>query len=203
VAMGFRTLDLSGITCTAVDDAGGGIGLQNIGCVSRSLALQTDGSALITVTTDWTPDIVTAGWGTYANYTVNFPRSIFGDPDVLDATNTTSPDTRWFWRNEWYRLLYYVVASGNTADALPTAPSCVTTPPCLSITNVSTTQNGALLILAGRDLSGQRTAFPTQLQNYLDQGNALGTYIKMPVNTSSTLPVAQRFNDRVFAISSN
>lgn len=199
VAMGFRTYDLAGITCTAVDDVGSGIPLQNIGCESKSLTLQSDGSALITVTTNWTPDILLSGWGTYANYTINFPRSIFGDHAMLSRTD---PDIGWFWRNEWYRLLYYVTASGNSADALPTAPSCVSAGNCISVTNVSTTQHGALLVLAGRSINGSPRPSPT-LSDYLEFGNATAAYERQPVSKVTNAVLKSPFNDRILIIGSN
>ncbi|MGQ0511043.1 MAG: hypothetical protein ACT4P9_10555 [Betaproteobacteria bacterium] len=200
VAGGFRTYDLAGITCTAVDDAGGGLPQQNIGCVSSSLELQPDGSALITVTTNWTPLITLMGWGTYANYVVTFPRSIFGDHSFV--ANTSDPVTRWFWTNEWYRLLYYVVASGNSADALPAAPSCVTAGLCLTVANASTSQNGALLILAGRSING--SARPsTTLADYLEFGNAMGTFEKQPISKAINTLLRSPFNDRLIAVDSN
>jgi hypothetical protein len=199
VAVGFRTYDLSGITCYAADDAGAGWGPQNIGCESKALTLQPDGSALITVTTNWTPLIALANWGTYANYIVTFPRSIFGDHMIL---KTTSDDPEhWFWRNEWYRVLYYVVASRNSADALPSAPSCIDTGPCLTV-NAAATQNGALLILTGRSLNGSVRPSAT-LSDYLEFGNATGAFEKQPVSNVVNVSLKSPFNDRLVGVKSN
>ena len=196
VAMGLRTFDPTKVTCTAVDDAGGGIGLQNVGCQTVSMALQPDGSALITVTTNFTPDIVLSGWGTYANYTITFDRAIFGDHVLLDANDAT---TGWFVRNEWYRLLHYATMSSQTAAVLPAGtPGCTTGTNCLTVTNFSPTDNNkrGLLILAGRALSGQTRPNATAA-NYLEAGNATGAYIKKNVS-----PVGG-FNDRFVVISEN
>jgi len=199
VAMGLRTFDSSKITCTAVDDAGAGIPQQNLGCTS-SVALQSNGSALVTVTTGWTPDIVTAGWGTYANYTISFDRAVFGDHSLLDSNNAT---TGWFVRNEWYRLLYYVVASGYTAAALPSATACTTGTNCLTVTNVTPAgAQRALLILTGASLNGTTRPSGT-LANYLEAGNATGSYVKKEASTGNAIPVASRFNDRLMVVDSN
>lgn len=196
VAMGLRTFDQTKVTCTAVDDAGGGIPLQNIGCESVSMVLQSDGSALITVTTNWMPDIITSGWGTYANYIITFDRAIFGDHSLLDANNAT---TGWFVRNEWYRLLHYATVSGQTAAVLPAGtPGCTTGTNCLTVTNFTPTADNkrGLLILAGRALSGQTRPNGTAT-NYLEAGNATGAYIK-----KNASPVGG-FNDRIVVIAEN
>jgi hypothetical protein len=195
VAMGLRTFDPTKITCAAVDDAGGGIPLQNIGCQSIGMVLQSDGSALITVTTNYTPDIVLSGWGTYANYTITFDRAVFGDHSLLDANNAT---TGWFVRNEWYRLLYYAPASGHTATVLPGGtPACTTGTTCLSVTNLNPAgKQRGLLILAGRGLSGQARPSPSAA-NYFELGNATGAYIQK--NAS----LAGAFNDRFVVIDAN
>lgn len=199
VAGGFRTYDLTNITCYAADDAGAGWGPQNIGCESKAFALQSDGSALITVTTNWTPLIATAGWGTYANYIVTVPRSIFGDHAILKSTDPGYKT--WFWRNEWYRVLYYVVASRNTADAFPSAPSCIDSGPCLSV-NGTATQNGALLILAGRSINGSARPSAT-LTNYLEFGNATGAFERQPVSNAVNAALKSPFNDRIAGVGSN
>jgi hypothetical protein len=195
VAMGLRTFDPTKVTCTAIDDAGGGIGLQNIGCETVSMALQADGSALITVTTNFTPDIVTSGWGTYANYIITFDRAVFGDHSLLDANNAT---TGWFVRNEWYRLLHYATVSSQTAAVLPAGtPGCTTGTNCLTVTNLSPANNKrGLLVLAGRALNGQTRPNATAT-NYLEAGNATGAYIKKNVS-----PVGG-FNDRFVVIIEN
>lgn len=195
VAMGLRTFDATKVTCTAVDDVGAGIPLQNIGCESVNMVLQSDGSALITVTTNYTPDILLSGWGTYANYTISFDRAVFGDHSLLDANNAT---TGWFVRNEWYRLLHYATVSGHTAAVLPGGtPSCTTGTTCLSVTNLNPAgKQRGLLILAGRALSGQ--ARPSSATaNYLEAGNATGAYIQKNVS------LAGAFNDRFVVIDAN
>ncbi len=82
ISMGLRASDSTKVTCTAVDDAGGGIGVQPVTC-SSSVALQSDGSAKLTVVTGALPDIVGSGWGTYANYKINIDRAAFGDHPVV------------------------------------------------------------------------------------------------------------------------
>lgn len=205
VAMGLRTYDDSLITCTAKDDVGAGIGPQNIGCLSKSVALQSDGSALLTVTTNWTPDIVTAGWGTYANYVFAFDRAVFGDHALLDTAN---PTTGWFVRNEWHRLAYYAVSPSNTAIRLaaasPAERSCSALGDCLTVTNLTPSPTvSAVLILAGRSVNGSSRPSST-LANYLEGGNAGGAspFVKQTVVAGNASPTAMKFNDR-FAVSAS
>ena len=183
-----------------MDDAGGGIPSQNIGCASTSVALQPDGSAIVTVTTNWTPSIVLSGWGTYANYVISFDRAVFGDHLLLDSTVAT---TGWFVRNEWYRLLYYVVAGGHTAAALPTAPACTTGTNCLTVANVSPSgAQRAFLILAGRSINGSARPSST-LGDYLDFGNATAAYERQTVSRAIDAAAKRPFNDRVLVVDSN
>lgn len=171
VAMGLRSFDASKVTCAAIDDAGGGIGQQTVAC-SSSVALQSDGSALVTVVTGATPDIVGSGWGTYANYMINIDRLAFGDHSLLDTANAT---TGWFARNEWFRLTYYAIAPSNAAIRLPLERSCSTAGDCLSVSNVTPSSKAALLLLAGRGLNGVARPSAT-LSDYLEFGNAAASY---------------------------
>lgn len=202
VAMGLRAIDTSKITCTAVDDAGAGLPTQTVPCSVTGTAMQNDGSATLTVAMGATPDIVASGWGTYANYMINIDRAAVGDHALLDSTNAT---TGWFVRNEWYRLTYYVVAQGRTAQVLTAAPQCPTTvggsytfnSSCLSITNVApASTQAAMLILAGRSVNGGTRPTAT-LADYLEGGNATGSFERRTVSSSA------RFNDRVIVVDSN
>ena len=185
VAMGLRALDLSKITCTAVDDVGAGIGTQTVAC-SPSVALQSDGSAIVTVSTGAMPDIVASGWGTYANYMINIERAAFGDHGLLSTIDPgTCPSygcTAWFARNEWYRLLYYAVSPSNAALKVATERSCSALPAdCLTLTTGTTpSSKSALLILAGHSLNGNARPSST-LADYLEFGNRTANYEKLPV----------------------
>ena len=186
VAMGLRALDLSKVTCTAVDDAGGGDPVKTVACTA-SVALQTDGSATFTVATSALPDIVGSGWGPYANYKISIDRAAVGDHALLSSTDST---TGWFVRNEWYRLVYYAVAQGHTAGTLP--PACATGTTCLPpITNVAPTgAQRAILILSGRSLNGLSRPSAT-LADYLESGNATGAFERKTV----TAPAATSYPD--------
>jgi hypothetical protein len=200
-------------TFTAMNDTTGGWGTQSIPYTVTASALGSDGSITFTIAgTSLLPDIATAGWGTYANYRVSINKAIFGDHAML---STTDPDpcpsygcTGWFARNEWYRLLYYAVSQGNTAAQLAQPPalrerSCTTPGNCISVASSKpTTLNSALLILSGRSVNG--TARPNStLSNYLESGNATGTYTQNKFVISTTAPDAQRFNDRLIGVASN
>jgi hypothetical protein len=181
VAMGLRAMDYSKITCTAVDDVGAGIPMQNVTC-SASVALQSDGSAILTVTTAALPDVAGSGWGTYANYKINVDRAAFGDHVLLSTTDGT---TGWFARNEWYRLLYYTVAASNAAPRLPSERSCATAGDCPTVTSsAGTSSASALLVLAGRALNGRPRPSST-LTDYFEFGNAKGTFERLTVSANS------------------
>ncbi|MGH8598706.1 MAG: hypothetical protein ACREXT_18810, partial [Gammaproteobacteria bacterium] len=209
VAMGLRTWDASKVTCSAVDDVGAGNPETSVTC-SATVALQSDGSAIITVVTGAMPDIVGSGWGSWANYKIKIDRAAFGDHALLSTTDPgTCPSygcTGWFVRNEWYRLVYYAVPTSNTAARVASERSCTTYNDCLTVTNATastdaTTPTALLLLLAGRSVNANTRPSGTP-SDYLESGNATGAYVKNPVNTSSTV-TAQRFNDRVAAFRSN
>jgi hypothetical protein len=174
--MGLRKLDASQVTCTAVDDVGNGDPLKTLSC-TVSAALQSDGSAIVTITTPTMPDIVNSGWGTYANYSFNVGRTVLGDHALLDTADAT---TGWFVRNEWFRLVYYALAPSSTAIRLPSERVCLAASggpgDCLSLTSSSgTSSNGALLILAGRGLNGVSRP-SAALADYLEFGNVAASY---------------------------
>lgn len=202
VAMGLRALDLSKVTCTAVDDVGNGDPLKNVTC-STSIALQSNGSATFTVNTAVLPDIVDSGWGTYANYMINIEKAVLGDHALLSSTNAT---TGWFARNEWYRLVYYATSPSNTASRLPSGRSCSAATDCMTVTNL--TSSSALMVLAGSSVNGN-TRPSSALTDYLEANNTTATgnsshpYVSQTVRTSVATPTVQRFNDRVVVIGSN
>jgi hypothetical protein len=205
VAMGLRTLDLTKVTCTAVDDVGNGLPTQNVAC-TPTVAIQNDGSAIVTVATSALPDIAGSGWGTFANYMINFDRALIGDHALLSSTATT---TGWFVRNEWYRLLYYATSRELTAEKLtfscPITGCCTTGNNCLTVTNMVPADNKrALLILAGRSTKGAARPNGT-LADYLEFGNAdlNTTFEKQPISRASNAAAKQPFNDRVIVLDSN
>jgi hypothetical protein len=171
VAMGLRALDLTKVTCTAVDDVGNGIPTQTVAC-STSVTMQSNGSATFTVTTATLPDVAGSGWGTYANYMINIDKAVLGDHALLNSADAT---TGWFVRNEWYRLLYYATVQKRTAGQLPSALGCTAPANCLTVTTNTTavTNRSAILILAGRSING--SARPSSvLADYLEFGNRTG-----------------------------
>ena len=199
VAMGLRTLDLTKVTCTAVDDVGNGIPAQTVACTSTA-AMQTDGSLTITVTTGAMPDIAASGWGTYANYKINIERTVIGDHALLDPSASA---TAWFWRNEWYRLLYYATAATSTASQA--TPACTTGTNCLTVANLTPSNNKrALLILAGRSNTGMTRPNGT-LSDYLEFANAdLNTeFEKQPISRAGNASAKRPFNDRIIVLDSN
>jgi hypothetical protein len=181
IAMGLRAFDSTKVTCTAVDDVGNGIPVQTVTC-SSSVALQSDGSAILTVVTNALPDISGSGWGTYANYKINVDRAAFGDHALLSTTDGT---TGWFARNEWFRLLYYKVAASNTSLRLPSERSCAAAGDCPTVTsNAGTSSASALLVLGGRAVNG-RTRPSSTLTDYFEFGNATGTIERLTITAAS------------------
>ncbi len=177
VAMGLRSFDPSKISFTAMNDTVGGWGTQTIPFTAATV-LNTDGSATLTIAGGTLPDIDDAGWGTYANYRVSVDRAAFGDHALLSSTDAT---TGWFVRNEWYRLVYYATAQTFTAAQLPTAPACANGTTCLTVSNLSPSNNKrALLVLAGRSLNGVARPSAT-LSDYFEFGNAAASYERQTI----------------------
>jgi hypothetical protein len=182
VARGLRALDSSAITFTAMDDAGGGSGPQNV-TFAASTTMNSDGSGTITVT-GTPPTIASMGWGTYANYVVSFGRAAMGDHSLVDSTDST---TGWFVRNEWYRLLYYATVQKRTAIQLASgALGCSAGSDCLIVTTNTTPANNrsAILILAGRSINGSSRP-SSSLADYFEfknvSGYLTGSYEKQSV----------------------
>jgi hypothetical protein len=121
--------------------------------------------------------------------------SVFPDHALLSSAD---PATGWFMRNEWYRVMYYAAAQGNTASNLPAAPACTTATNCLTVTNLTPADNKrSLLFLAGRSLNGTVGSTRT-LADFLDSTenrNGDRTFEKLPVGSAS--------NDRVVVVDTN
>ena len=94
------------------------------------------------------PNIDAMGWGSSAQFRIRIDRAAIGDHALLDPL---APVSGWFVRNEWYRLLYYVLTPSHAASAAPPR-SCGS---CLHVANlVPSGKQRAILILAGRSLDG-------------------------------------------------
>ena len=205
VARGLRKLDASQVTCSAVDDVGNGIPQQTVTC-TVSAALQSDGSAILTITTATLPDIVNSGWGTYATYTFNVGRAVLGNHALVDTTDAT---VGWFARNEWFRQTYFAVATGYTAGTLP--PSCTTGTNCLSVANLPNppyTPNAqrAILILGGRSLNGSNrpSTAPTLVQmlaDYFEFGNVNAAYERRTVTSRTGTILPDTGSTNAYAVS--
>ena len=105
-------------------------------------------------------------------------------------------DIGWFARNEWYRVLYYAVASGQTVASSACSQSSTN---CLTLTTAPAPndRNRALFVLMGRVLANQ--ARPNaSLTNYLE------TSENRNLDVSFEQPrVTARVNDRVILIDQN
>jgi hypothetical protein len=187
VAMGLRAIDATRMQVMARDDVGAGA-WQDLP-VSHSARINADGSATITFGATL-PNIDVMGWGTYAQFRVRLERSVLADHALLSATD---PDTGWFVRNQWYRLLYYATAPEHAASgAAPRACAA-----CLNVANLAAADRPrAILILAGRSLGG--AARPNaDLADFLEGANADASpgFESRAVNAS--------FNDRVVVLDAN
>jgi hypothetical protein len=115
---------------------------------------------------------------------------------------TPDADTGWFIKNEWYRQTYYAVAPGYLPGGSSTCSAGST---CLTVNNMSATtypttnDKRAVLIFAGRALSGSHPT--TSIANYLEgtnQSPANGIF----TNVDGTKNSAATFNDRLIVVSS-
>ena len=112
---------------------------------------------------------------------------------MLGLLSSTDPSTGWFMRNEWYRVLYYATAQGQTTTPLPAAPTCAGAN-CLSVTNLPPANTSSILLLAGRSRNGTVGSTRT-LADFLDSAenqNGDRTFEKLPVGSLS--------NDRVVVV---
>ncbi len=131
-------------------------------------------------------------------------------PITSPLINPIDPYAGWFNNNEWYKQTYYAVSPGYAPGGAPGVPPCVS-PVCLSVNNLAppkanpTTDTRALIILAGRSLSG--ASRPNgNLSDYLEAKNAsTGDYsFEHGLGKTTTVagpPVAVKaINDRVIVI---
>ena len=107
-----------------------------------------------------------------------------------------------FMRNEWYRVMYYAVAQGDTAGSLPTAPACAP-PNCITVANVTPTgRQRAIFILAGRSVNGAARPSAT-LTDYLEFGNATAAFESQTVSRAGPAALKRPFNDRIVVVDTN
>ncbi|HEY5899626.1 MAG TPA: hypothetical protein VIV54_18825, partial [Burkholderiales bacterium] len=134
------------------------------------------------------------------NFTVTMDIGVLADHVLLSSTDAT---TGWFVRNEWYRLTYYAATARHTASVLPTSPACTTGVNCLSIANVTPSgAQRAILILAGRSINNATRPSAT-LGDYLEFGNAAGSYERQTVSSVVAAGLKRPFNDRIVVVDTN
>ncbi len=191
-------------TGTAVRTGQFFLGSASQGTVSATF--NNDGSANVTITGSVAgfDNSLPLGVDGFYRITADIGAGVVVDHTFLNAT--TDPTIGWFWRNEWYRLLYYAPALGNTAAGVPT-PSCTSGLNCLSVTNVAPAgKQRAILILAGRDIKSPPAARPSaNIGDYLEFGNADGntSFEQQPVSTVVNPALKAPFNDRIIVLDSN
>ena len=144
------------------------------------------------------------------------PWSLFGttvtvqirNDNLLDSPliSPTDGTAGWFTTNNWHRLTYYAVspgyAPGGSGSCNATSPQCLTVDALNPPNTNPTTNSRAVLILAGRSLSG--TARPNgTLSDYLEGKNASTGDYSFEHGAGKTTTVAgapAAINDRVILI---
>jgi hypothetical protein len=193
VALGLRALDATKVEVFASNDPFDQSSAES-GPTTASVSLNAAGTATVTIT-GLVPNVNSRGWGQHAGFRLRLRRAVIGDHAVLNAND---PITGWFVRNEWYRLLYYAVAEGQTAAYKASLP-CTTGTNCVRLTSGGVQQDNkrALVLLAGRSLRNQ-TRPSAALADFLDttQNTDLGTlYEQVRIDAS--------VNDRVIVVDQN
>ena len=151
--------------------------------------LRSDGDA--DITTEWLLPSRSCTVSQCSTYTVTIPIALIVDYYLANSGDSV---TGWFLSNEWHKLTYYAVSTGNAPGG---GGTCVAggSPACLTVNAPSgTTSPNALLILAGRNI-GTGTRPSSSLGDYLEGANADGAdtvFAKQPLSTT--------FNDRVSSI---
>jgi hypothetical protein len=155
---------------------------------------------------NWETDPGASGTLTFYGVTGSFVSGeslrVLGNIRARAASAETDADTdlSWFARNEWYRHVYYAVASGYEWTG---AGTCSHTAPvsCLQVANLPAaadqTRQRALLILMGRRLRDQSRP-SANLADYLESAenrNLDGVFEQLKVGAAS--------NDRFISISRN
>lgn len=134
-------------------------------------------------------------WGYFYFSANRLSSADFGDHTFLDTANA---DRAWFWRNEWYRFLYYAMAPNYAPGG---TQACTSGSTCLTVTNLAADpdKQRAILALVGQGLTALSQARPSSsLQNYLDSTenrNLDSLFVQSPVNRT--------FNDRFISVAKN
>jgi len=194
VAMGLRALDPTRLEVAARSDVVFGPWqplpvTYSVVMNDGAAAGRPAGSATVTFGATL-PNVDAMGWGNRAQFRIRIDRAFIADHPLLDPA---APVTGWFVRNEWYRLLYYVLAPGHAASA-PSPRACSA---CLHVGNLAPAgKQRAILILAGRSLSA--AARPnSRLGDFLEGGNA-----DLDLDFEQR-PVNSAFNDRIVVVEAN
>jgi len=128
------------------------------------------------------------------------PISVFHDHPLLYSQDS---NFGWFTRNKWEEVTYYAVANGYSPAGLPAQPACTTGSNCLTVTNVTPSGGQrAMLILAGRSINGSTRPSAT-LSDYLEFGNATGSYESQTVSRANAASLKKPFNDRIVVVDTN
>lgn len=193
VVMGLRTLDPTRVQVSVRDlstEAWVPVATSPTATATLNAA---DGSATVTVNGQLPNTYAVAG-DDRVYYQIRLERQIIADHALLDENDAT---TGWFVRNEWYRLLYYAVAQGQTAANLTSLPCAGAN--CLSVTSGGVQQDNkrALFLLAGRGQRNQ-TRPSAVLTDFLEttENTNLDTLFEHPRIDASV-------NDRIIIVDQN
>lgn len=199
ITTGMRAVDataLSGLSATVRAWRWNGSDWAYLGAqaATRSRSLASNGALNLnsSATLPWVSD-----WGYYTVTASRLASSAFSDHSILDTSEAAG--RAWFWRNEWYRHLYYAVAP-NFLPGGALACSSTGTITCLQVSGLTDpTRQRAILALMGQGLASLSQTRPSSsLQNFLDstENRNLDTvFAQSPVNRT--------FNDRLFSVAKN
>ena len=173
---------------------------------SRSLSGSLTGAGAGIVMLDATMPLTFGG----TTITVNINNGNLINSPLISSTDGIAG---WFTANQWHKLTYYAVSPGYAGGAgscnpLPTLPTPPTSPSCLGAANLAppytnpTTNTRAILILAGRSLTGASRPNGT-LSDYLEAENASTGDYRFEHGSGKTTMVAgaaAAINDRVVVV---
>lgn len=134
------------------------------------------------------PSISSGDWGWFQ---INAYRPTFSDHPVLESAGAQV----WFYRNKWYRFLYYAVAPAHGANSSSPRNCQDASSNCITVANLAGSNKRAILILAGRSLTNPALRPNGTLSDYVDSAD------NRDGNTSFTQDkVGPATNDRIIVL---
>jgi len=178
--------------------------------INYAFSSANDGSAVVTFQGRLQNAATVANGGTNGRVVITIPRPTTYDT-ITNGDWNAGADTAWFIANEWFRQTYYAVSPGYlptfnrcTQPSVPPPPSPPAPPPpplCLTVNNLrpaySTSDNKqAILVLAGRSLTGTRTS----VADYFEGANLTAANGTPPYVYENRIGAPTSINDRVVVV---